>query len=87
MVHAAIAILPATLMNRFIPSAVVLALALAATGLSSLAATDDWPQYLGAGRDGVYRGVPIADAWPATGPRVGKKPLAILSTPWRPTAS
>ena len=25
------------------------------------AAADDWPQYLGAARDGVYRGVPIAD--------------------------
>ena len=27
----------------------------------------DWPQYLGARRDGVYRGPPLADAWPAGG--------------------
>jgi len=63
-------------MNRFLPSTAVLALALTAAGLSSLAAADDWPQYLGAGRDGVYRGIPIADAWPAAGPRVvWKKPV------------
>ena len=39
-------------------------------------AADDWPQYFGAGRDGVYRGSPIADAWPSGGPRVlWKKPV------------
>ena len=39
-------------------------------------AADDWPQYFGAGRDGVYRGTPIADAWPAGGPKVlWKKPV------------
>lgn len=32
---------------------------------------EDWPQILGPGRDGVYRGsVKIADTWPAGGPRV-----------------
>ena len=36
----------------------------------------DWPQYLGEGRDGVYKGPPLADAWPAGGPRVvWKKPV------------
>jgi len=35
-----------------------------------LAAADDWPQYLGVNRDGVYRGVPLAESWPASGPRV-----------------
>jgi outer membrane protein assembly factor BamB len=39
-------------------------------------AADDWPQYFGAGRDGVYRGTPIADAWPAGGPKtLWKKPV------------
>jgi outer membrane protein assembly factor BamB len=30
----------------------------------------DWPQYLGPARNGVYSGPALADAWPATGPRV-----------------
>lgn len=30
---------------------------------------DDWPQYLGPTRSGVYTGKPIADRWPADGPR------------------
>jgi outer membrane protein assembly factor BamB len=38
--------------------------------LRVVAAADDWPQYLGVNRDGVYRGLPLADAWPAGGPRV-----------------
>jgi len=29
----------------------------------------DWPQYLGPDRNGVYSGPPLADAWPASGPR------------------
>ena len=63
-------------MKRLLLSIATLTVAFAATGLSSLAAADDWPQYLGAGRDGVYRGVPIADTWPAAGPRVvWKKPV------------
>ena len=30
----------------------------------------DWPQFLGPTRDGVYKGPPLADTWPAGGPRV-----------------
>ncbi len=30
----------------------------------------DWPQFLGPTRDGVYKGQPLADTWPAGGPRV-----------------
>jgi outer membrane protein assembly factor BamB len=30
----------------------------------------DWPQYLGPGRDGVYRGPALSEKWPAAGPRV-----------------
>jgi outer membrane protein assembly factor BamB len=32
-------------------------------------AAPDWPQYLGPERNGVYSGPPLADAWPAAGPR------------------
>ncbi len=39
-------------------------------------AAEDWPQILGPGRDGVYRGVTLADSWPAAGPRVvWKRPV------------
>jgi outer membrane protein assembly factor BamB len=55
-------------------TAALLATLLSLTG-ASLAALD-WPQYLGEGRDGVYKGPPLADAWPAGGPRVlWKKPV------------
>src|SRR5262245_24383123 len=44
----------------------VLALAL---GLAQGPAATDWPQFLGPGRDGVYRGPAIAETW-GKGPRV-----------------
>jgi len=34
------------------------------------AAAVDWPQFLGADRNGVYTGPPLADSWPASGPKV-----------------
>ncbi len=34
------------------------------------AAAVDWPQFLGPERNGIYRGVPLAESWPASGPRV-----------------
>lgn len=37
---------------------------------SSSVVAADWPQFLGAGRNGVYTGPPLADSWPANGPRV-----------------
>ena len=33
-------------------------------------AADDWPQFLGPERNGVYRGPALAEMWGATGPRV-----------------
>lgn len=45
----------------------VLALALIARALASSA---DWPQFLGPERNGVYGGPPLAETWPAAGPRV-----------------
>ncbi|MCM3878830.1 MAG: PQQ-like beta-propeller repeat protein [Vicinamibacterales bacterium] len=37
-------------------------------GVHALAA--DWPQFLGATRNGVYSGPPLSETWGATGPRV-----------------
>lgn len=55
-------------MHRVIVLAAIGALGLASPVLRG--AADDWPQYLGTARDGVYRGVALADSWPASGPRV-----------------
>ena len=30
----------------------------------------DWPQYLGPTRDGVYKGQPLSETWPSGGPAV-----------------
>ncbi len=38
--------------------------------LGAVTAAQDWPQFLGSGRDGVYRGPALADKWPTTGPPV-----------------
>lgn len=38
--------------------------------LAAQSATSDWPQFFGPGRNGVYLGPALADAWPASGPRV-----------------
>jgi outer membrane protein assembly factor BamB len=48
------------------------ALVFAAISLLSaaLVTAQDWPQYLGAQRDGVYRGPALAATWPAAGPPV-----------------
>jgi outer membrane protein assembly factor BamB len=48
-----------------LPTLLVLALVLGAQGL-----TADWPQILGPGRNGVYSGPPLSEAWGANGPRV-----------------
>jgi outer membrane protein assembly factor BamB len=62
-------------MRRLILTTAVLLAALPGLTRLSLAAVD-WPQYLGEGRDGVYKGPPLADAWSASGPRVlWKKPV------------
>jgi outer membrane protein assembly factor BamB len=37
---------------------------------SSLLSAADWPQFLGPSRNGVYSGPPLAESWPAGGPRV-----------------
>jgi outer membrane protein assembly factor BamB len=57
-------------MPRLLLCSLVLGLVGVGPVLRVIAAADDWPQYLGVNRDGVYRGAPIADSWPAGGPRV-----------------
>src|SRR6187455_486465 len=34
------------------------------------AQAQDWPQFMGPGRDGVYRGPALSETWPRTGPPV-----------------
>jgi outer membrane protein assembly factor BamB len=63
-------------MPRLILVTAVLLAALPVLAQRGATTADDWPQYFGAARDGVYRGTPIADAWPAGGPKVlWKKPV------------
>jgi outer membrane protein assembly factor BamB len=40
------------------------------TPLAAVLAANDWPQFLGPSRDGVYAGAPLNEKWPASGPRV-----------------
>src|SRR5580704_19327769 len=39
-------------------------------GAGACLAAADWPQFLGPTRNGVYAGPPLAESWPAGGPRV-----------------
>jgi len=52
-------------MQRLLPVFLALALATAAR-----LGAEDWPQFLGPERNGVYRGPALADAWGPQGPRV-----------------
>jgi outer membrane protein assembly factor BamB len=38
--------------------------------LSTSLAANDWPQFLGPSRTGIYVGAPLNEKWPASGPRV-----------------
>jgi outer membrane protein assembly factor BamB len=44
-------------------------LILTALAVAGPLAADDWPQFLGPERNGVYSGPPLAATWPASGPR------------------
>ena len=48
---------------------VILLLALS-VALIAQTGPSDWPQFLGPGRDGVYRGPALLETWPERGPRV-----------------
>jgi outer membrane protein assembly factor BamB len=41
-----------------------------ASALGTAVAAQDWPQFLGSSRDGVYIGPALAETWPAAGPPV-----------------
>ena len=41
-----------------------------AVAIAIQTAAEDWPQFLGPERNGVYRGAPLAETWGSTGPRV-----------------
>ncbi len=43
---------------------------LLSTPLAAVLAANDWPQFLGPSRTGVYVGAPLNEKWPSTGPRV-----------------
>ena len=38
--------------------------------LAAVLAANDWPQFLGPSRNGVYAGAPLNEKWPASGPRI-----------------
>ena len=50
-------------MRRVLVSAAVIA-------FTAAVAAEDWPQFLGPGRNGLYSGPPLAETWGAQGPRV-----------------
>ncbi len=54
--------------TRFSPATAVLILL--AAGFSFAAFADDWPQWLGPQRDGVWRETGIVEAFPAGGPKI-----------------
>src|SRR5688572_6957128 len=45
----------------------LLVLALAVITIAAAAAAEDWPQFLGPGRNGLYNGPPLAESWGAQG--------------------
>ena len=48
----------------------ILVLALTAAALGVRVGAEDWPQFLGPSRDGVYRGPALAETWAPQGPTV-----------------
>ncbi|MFN8007890.1 MAG: PQQ-binding-like beta-propeller repeat protein [Terriglobia bacterium] len=52
-----------------IQKALILGIYFLGMGFTTLKANaQDWPQFLGPSRNGVYSGAPLGEAWPATGP-------------------
>ena len=65
-----------------------LILTLAFTSFASIAQANDWPQWLGPKRDGVWSDTGILDKFPAEGPKVlWRKPIPpAIPAPQSPTA-
>ena len=55
--------------NYPIPLALLGLLSVAVLVAGARLAADDWPQFLGPTRNGVYSGPPLASSWPAAGPK------------------
>ena len=54
----------------------ILIVALAVFALERRGSAQDWPQFLGPDRTGVYRGPALSESWPAQGPKVAwSKPV------------
>lgn len=52
------------------PRGLIVAAAFLAFATAARAAAQDWPQFLGPDRTGVYRGPSLLESWPAQGPKV-----------------
>ena len=52
------------------PRGLIVAAALLAFATAARVAAQDWPQFLGPDRTGVYRGPALSESWPAQGPKV-----------------
>src|SRR6185295_4456209 len=57
-------------MPRMSKTRIAVATGMALAWTLAAAAVDDWPQYLGPDRSGVYRGPALSETWPAGGPRI-----------------
>ena len=58
------------------PRFLILGAALLMLATSGRVAAQDWPQFLGPDRTGVYRGPALSESWPAQGPKVAwSKPV------------
>lgn len=57
-------------MRRTLAAIVIATLVALGVGLSAQNTADDWPQFFGPTRNGIYRGAAVAERWPASGPRV-----------------
>jgi outer membrane protein assembly factor BamB len=52
------------------PRGLIVAAALIALATAARVAAQDWPQFLGPDRTGVYRGPALSESWPSQGPKV-----------------
>ena len=56
--------------RRPMPRGLIAAATLLAFAIAARVAAQDWPQFLGSDRTGVYRGPALSESWPAQGPKV-----------------
>ena len=56
--------------RRPMPRGLIAAATLLAFAIAARVAAQDWPQFLGSDRTGVYRGPALSESWPDQGPKV-----------------